>query len=175
MNTGAKKLLSRCMQWKKPFFAAIAINVLVASAANAAASLGELVAQLESAVPLTSIRIERALGIAMEKIESNGVVSYRAAAMKLEDGSTIEGLVWTPKAAKKPSEATLTFPAVAARSAGCVSRADVSREFGAPMRNWTSKTGEVSYSHFEFARPKNKVNVAFNDVTNCLATLSIVE
>lgn len=175
MKAGSGKTMSRRVPLKKPFLAAIAINIFAVSVASAAASLGELVARLESAIPFTSIKIERALGIGMEKIESNGVVSYRGAAMKLDDGSTIEGLVWTQKAGSKPSAATLTFPAVPARSAGCVSRADVSREFGAPTRNWTAKTGEISYSHFEFARPNNKVNVAFNDVTNCLATLSIEE
>ena len=175
MKTISGKLINRPLQSMQPFLAALVVNVCVAAAANAAASLGELVAQLESAVPFTSIKIERALGIGMEKIESNGGISYRGAAMKLDDGSSIAGLLLTPKAGKKPAEATLTLPAVPARSAGCVSRADVSREFGAPTRNWTAKTGEISYSHFEFARPKNKVNVAFNDVTNCLATLSIEE
>jgi hypothetical protein len=174
MNAETGKSMSR-YPLTKVFLAVLASNVLMVTAAHAAASLGELVAQLESAVPFTSIKIERALSIGMQKSESNGAVTYRGAAMKLEDGSTIEGLVWTPKAGKKPSEAILTLPAVAARATGCVSRADVSREFGAPTRNWTSKTGEISYSHFEFARPKNKVNVAFSDVTNCLATLSIEE
>lgn len=160
---------------QKHFLAFLAGNLLMVTAANAAASLGELVAQLESVVPFTSIKIERALSIGMQKSANDGAVSYRAAALKLDDGSTIESLVWTPKAGKKPSEAILTLPAVAARATGCVSRADVSREFGAPTRNWSSKAGEISYSHFEFARPRNKVNVAFSDVTNCLATLSIEE
>ena len=129
MKTGSGKSMNRRVQLKKPLLAAIAINVFAVSVASAAASLGELVAQLESAVPFTSIKIERALGIGMEKIESNGGVSYRGAAMKLDDGSTIEGLVWTPKAGKSPSAATLTLPAMK-RPSTCLSR-------GAGPKRWS--------------------------------------
>ncbi len=156
---------------------AVAFGLLVSAGAQAATTVWEVVAELEAALPLNESKIARTLGIALQKFEPGGANAfvYRSGSLKLESGITIESLTWTPRRGDQPASVALKMPPATARSETCLGRAEVSREYGAPLRNWTSQEGDVSLAHFEFGRPRGRVSVAFSDATNCLTLLTLAE
>ena len=162
-------------QWRVLVVAAL--GLFMSTRVLAADTFWSLVAGLEAAVPFTEAKVEDALGTGLSKEDRGNppVVVYRTSGFWLKDRSRVDGAEWTPKSGKIPAAVTVTRPAVAARTEACISRADVSREFGAPVRSWNSKVDEIGYTHFEFAQPKVTVSVAFSDITDCLRTLTVAE
>jgi hypothetical protein len=177
MHDVASELSAGRVLVKARFVAAAVAGLLFSFSATAADNFWALAADLEAAVPFSEAKIRAALGTGLDK-EQQGqppTVVYRTSGFLLKDRSQIEAATWAPGSGKTPSAITLTRPAVAARTDACLSRAEVSRNYGAPVRSWASMIGDVSYTNFEFAQPKAKVSVAFSDVTNCLRTLTITE
>ena len=153
------------------------LAVMFTCNAMAADNFWSLVADLEASIPFSQAKIEGALGTPLKKEqqEQPTAVVYRTGGFLLKDRSQIEQATWMPESGTTSSAITLTRPAVPARTDACLSRADVSRAFGAPVRSWSSKVGDLTYTNFEFAQPKARVSVAFSDVSDCLRTLTVAE
>lgn len=152
----------------------LALGVVVP--AQAATSVWELVYQIEAAAPWNEAKLARSLAIPLQRFDQGGAVTFRSGTVKVDDGKTIESVVFTPKRGNQAATVAVRMPPAPARTENCVGRGDVSREYGAPVRNWTTQEDGVSLSHFEFARPnRTRISVAFSDVTNCLTVLTVEE
>lgn len=160
---------------RRVYLGLLVLAALLPFPSGAATTVWEVVAQLEAAQPLDEGKIARALGLPLQRVDQGGVAVFRSGPVKVDDGNVIESLTFSPKRGNQPATVAFKMPPGTAPGTNCLGRSDVSREYGAPVRNWTSQEGGVAYSHFEFARPRNKVSVAFSDVTNCLDILTVQE
>jgi hypothetical protein len=132
---------------------------------------------MEVAVPFTEDKVEAVLGTGVSKTERGNPpeVAYHTSGFWLKDRSRIEEATWMPKNATSASALTVVRPVMGSRLDVCVTRAEVSRQYGAPTRSWKSSDGDATNTNFEFTRPKTKISVAFSDVTNCLRSLTVAE
>ena len=132
---------------------------------------------MEVNVPFTEDKVEALLGTGVSKTEVGKppVVAYRSSGFWLADRSRIEEATWIPKNGKSAASLTVVRPVTGSRLDVCVTRSEVSRQFGAPARSWKSNDGDATNTNFEFARPKTKISVAFNDTTNCLRSFTVSE
>lgn len=154
------------------FSGIVALALGVTAPAQAATSVWELVYQVEAAVPWNEGKLARSLAIPLQRAGE----SFRSGPVKVEDGKTVESVTFTPKRGNRAATVELRMPPAPSRTENCLGRGDVSREYGAPARNWTSQEGQAALSHFEFARPNNgRIRVAFSDATNCLTVLTVEE
>lgn len=153
----------------------LALAALLPVPSQAATTVWEVVATLEAAQPLDEGKIARALGLPLQRVDHGGVALYRSGPIKVDDGKNIESLTYSPKRGDQAVTVAFKLPPGTAPGVNCLGRSDVSREYGAPVRNWTSQEGGIAYSHFEFSRPRAKVSVAFSDTTNCLMVLTLTE
>lgn len=144
---------------------------IVSVPAQAATSVWELVYLIEAASPWNEGKLARMLLIPLQQADGG---SFRSGSFKMDDGKVVESVTFTPKRGNEPASVAVRMPPAAARTDNCLGRGDVSRQYGAPVRNWTSGEGATALSHFEFARPnRGKINVAFSDATNCLTVLTV--
>jgi len=132
---------------------------------------------MEAAVPFTEDKVEAVLGTGVSKAESGKppVTVYHTAGFWLRDRSRIEEATWTPKNASGPASLNVVRPLKGSRLDVCVTRSDVSRQYGAPSRSWKTNDGGAAYTHYEFERPKAKISVSFSDETSCLRSLTVAE
>lgn len=132
---------------------------------------------MEASVPFTEDKVEAVLGTGVSKTERGKppVVAYHTSGFWLKDRSRIEEATWVPKNGTSASALTVVRPLMGSRLDLCVTRAEVSRQYGAPTRSWKTNEGEATYSNYEFARPKTKISVAISDATNCLRSLTVAE
>lgn len=132
---------------------------------------------MEVAVPFTEDKVEAVLGTGVSKTEIGKppVVAYHTSGFWLKDRSRIEEATWVPKNGTSASALTVVRPLKGSRLDVCVTRSEVSRQYGAPTRSWKSNEGDATNTNFEFARPKTKISVAFSDATNCLRSLTVTE
>lgn len=137
----------------------------------------KLAGLMEVAVPFTEDKVEAVLGTGVSKTERGKppVEVYHTSGFWLKDRSRIEEATWMPKSATSASALTVVRPVMGTRLDVCVTRAEVSRQYGAPTRSWKSNDGDATNTNFEFARPKTKISVAFSDATNCLRSLTVAE
>ncbi len=155
--------------------------VVAASAAEAqepsTQEFWKLAGLMEVAVPFTEDKVEAVLGTGVSKTERGKppVVAYHTSGFWLKDRSRIEEATWVPKNATSASALTVVRPVMGSRLDVCVTRAEVSRQYGAPTRSWKSNEGDATNTNFEFTRPKTKISVAFSDATNCLRSLTVAE
>jgi len=156
--------------------ASVLLGLGAAMPAQAATSVWELVYQTEAAMPWDEGKLARSLGIALQRVGQGGDAAFRSGSVKVDDGKLVESVTFTPKRGAQPASVAVRMPAALARSENCLGRGDVSRQYGAPVRNWATQEGEATFSHFEFARPgRGKISVAFSDLTNCLTVLTVEE
>ncbi|MEQ1580733.1 MAG: hypothetical protein ABL964_09090 [Steroidobacteraceae bacterium] len=137
----------------------------------------KLAGLMEVAVPFTEDKVEAVLGTGVSKTELGKppVVVYQTSGFWLKDRSRIEEATWMPKNATSASALTVVRPLKGSRLDVCVTRSEVSRQYGAPTRSWKSNEGDATNTNFEFERPKTKISVAFSDATNCLRSLTVAE
>jgi hypothetical protein len=136
-----------------------------------------LVGLMEAAVPFTEDKVEAVLGTGVSKTERGTppVVAYHTSGFWLKDRSRIEEATWVPKNGTSASALTVVRPLAGSRLDLCVTRSEVSRQYGAPARSWKTNEGDATNSNYEFARPKTKISVAISDATNCLRSLTVAE
>ena len=132
---------------------------------------------MEVAVPFTEDKVEAVLGTGVSKAETGKppVAVYHTSGFWLKDRSRIEEATWTPRNASGPASLNVVRPLKGSRLDVCVTRSEVSRQYGAPARSWKTNESGAAYSHYEFERPKSKVSVSFSDETNCLRSLTVAE
>ena len=132
---------------------------------------------MEVAVPFTEDKVEAVLGTGVSKTEIGKppVAAYHTSGFWLKDRSRIEEATWVPKNGTSASALTVVRPVKGSRLDVCVTRSEVSRQYGAPTRSWKSNEGDATNTNFEFTRPKTKISVAFSDATNCLRSLTVAE
>ncbi len=162
--------------------AALLVACLCAASAAEAQELStqefwRLAGLMEVAVPFTEDKVEAVLGTGVSKTERGKppVVAYHSSGFWLKDRSRIEEATWVPKNGTSASALTVVRPLAGSRLDVCVTRAEVSRQYGAPVRSWKTNDGEATNSNYEFARPKTKISVAISDATNCLRSLTVAE
>lgn len=136
-----------------------------------------LASLMEASVPFTEDKVEAVLGTGVSKTERGKppVVAYHTSGFWLKDRSRIEEATWVPKNGTSASALTVVRPLMGSRLDLCVTRSEVSRQYGAPTRSWKTTEGEATNSNYEFARPKTKISVAISDATNCLRSLTVAE
>jgi hypothetical protein len=179
-GAGGRGLARRAVSATQWLFAVVA-GVLIASAAQAqeptTQEFWRLAGLMEAAVPFTEEKVEAVLGTGVSKADSGKppVTTYHTSGFWLKDRSRIEEATWTPKNAAGPSSLVVVRPLKGSRFDVCVTRSEVSRQYGAPSRSWKTTEGEATYTHYEFMRPKAKVGVSFSDTTNCLRSLTVSE
>lgn len=132
---------------------------------------------MEVAVPFTEEKVEAVLGTGVSKTELGKppVVAYHTSGFWLKDRSRIEEATWVPKNGTSASALTVVRPLMGSRLDLCVTRSEISRQYGAPTRSWKTNEGDATNSNYEFARPKAKISVAVSDATNCLRSLTVTE
>jgi len=137
----------------------------------------KLAGLMELAVPFTEDKVESVLGTGVSKTERGKppVVAYHTSGFWLKDRSRIEEATWVPKNATSASALTVVRPIMGSRLDVCVTRSEVSRQYGAPTRSWKSNEGDATNTNYEFMRPKTKISVGFSDATNCLRSLTVAE